>query len=213
MAKLVINPVNHVSYVHLGRWLWLIEGRRFVMIVRMRELVSGGGNGIVGEVLGGKPVNNRAVWEREHSELTISILWCVFYFFFFFFFFLTTYHISLGYEGTLCGSCIQGYYALGTACQKCAATPYLTLIGVGIALILGFFLSKIELNFHHLIRLKIYSTFAQLLGLVMYVDVPWPPVVKKVRRPSELFEHPQGKPREHQSYSNLVSVVLGLPMK
>ncbi|GMI22615.1 hypothetical protein TeGR_g13788 [Tetraparma gracilis] len=37
----------------------------------------------------------------------------------------------------------------------------------------------IELNLHHIIRLKIYSTFAQLLCLVMYVEVPWPPLVRK----------------------------------
>ena len=38
--------------------------------------------------------------------------------------------------------------------------------------------SQIELNLHHIIRLKIYATFFQLMCLVMYVEVPWPPMVK-----------------------------------
>ena len=42
-----------------------------------------------------------------------------------------------------------------------------------------YFVSKIELNLHHIIRLKIYSTFFQLMCLVMYVEVPWPDAVKQ----------------------------------
>jgi len=87
---------------------------------------------------------------------------------------------SIGYEGNLCGTCSSGYYTLGNDCNQCADTPILTIIGVVIALIIGYSLSQIDLNFHHLIRLKIYSTFAQLLGLIMYMDVPWPPLVKKL---------------------------------
>ena len=78
---------------------------------------------------------------------------------------------SEGYEGNLCGSCISGYYALGKTCNKCAKTPIITIIGVSIAIILGWALSKIELSFHHLIRLKIYSTFAQLMRTLVWVTV------------------------------------------
>jgi hypothetical protein len=63
--------------------------------------------------------------------------------------------------------------------MKCANSPVFTILAIAILGIGAFFLRKIDLNLHHIIRLKIYSTFFQLMALVMYVEVPWPPFVKK----------------------------------
>ncbi|GMH84859.1 hypothetical protein TL16_g10049 [Triparma laevis f. inornata] len=86
---------------------------------------------------------------------------------------------SLGYGGNLCGTCQDGYYESGGKCEKCATDPWLTIVAISMIFIGYYFVSKIELNLHHIIRLKIYSTFFQLMCLVMYVEVPWPDAVKQ----------------------------------
>ena len=80
---------------------------------------------------------------------------------------------SKGYQGNLCGTCDRGYYESGGKCEQCATDPWLTIVAVSLLLLAYYFVSKIELNLHHIIRLKIYSTFFQLMCLVMYVEVPW----------------------------------------
>ena len=86
---------------------------------------------------------------------------------------------SKGYGGNLCGICAENYYESGGKCEECASSPWLTIIAVTLLLVVYYFVSNIDLNLHHIIRIKIYSTFFQLMCLVMYVEVPWPDAVKK----------------------------------
>ena len=90
---------------------------------------------------------------------------------------------SVGYTDTLCAVCdttsTPRYYESSGSCQKCAQDPTQTIIAVLVALVVYYLVSRIELSLHHIIRLKIYSTFFQLMSLVMYVEVPWPPLVHK----------------------------------
>ena len=53
---------------------------------------------------------------------------------------------SMGYEGALCGSCVEGYYPLGNACKECASAPYQTIAALVVAAIILLFVSRIELR-------------------------------------------------------------------
>jgi len=84
-----------------------------------------------------------------------------------------------GYAGSLCGACAPEHYQVGNKCHECSANLWPTLLAGGLVLLVFACLSRVELSLHHIIRLKIYSTFAQLLTLIMYVDVDWPPLAEK----------------------------------
>jgi len=86
---------------------------------------------------------------------------------------------SEGYEQNHCGVCAEEYYEASGKCEKCTSSPVQTIIAILIFLLAYYFVSKIELNLHHIIGLKIYATFFQLMCLVMYVEVPWPSMVKQ----------------------------------
>ena len=86
---------------------------------------------------------------------------------------------AAGYTDNKCGKCDMNYYAASGKCMKCASSFLPTLVMIIVAVALAFVVSKVDLTFHLMLRLKIYSTFLSVLSLVTYVEVPWPDLATK----------------------------------
>ena len=88
-----------------------------------------------------------------------------------------------GYEGSLCGVCTNNseekFYEASGKCVKCTSNWTYTLLGLGLVVTIVALLSRLDLTLHHILRIKIYSTFFQLMNIALYVEVPWPPLAVK----------------------------------